>query len=211
MNDVCGKEGPYSPEHKTIHFSMQAYTDSTSSLIWDEYIGSPFTNYLIYRKYSANGIWTLIDSVPSTVNTYKDTSFTQNGDTLFYLVDVPHAGGDCNPSIKQPMNPNATTMKSSKSNSSDRTTLNLLGVVEPVSDSWLKIYPNPSHGTFTIQSSKGKVESLMIYNTLGELQYQKTVQGQKADITVPDISSGIYQVRIVTDTQIINRKILISK
>ena len=213
MNDVCGKEGPLSPDHKTIHFSIQSSTSNKTNLIWDEYIGFPFSYYHIFRKATSHGAWTLIDSVPATVTVYCDSLFQRNGDSLFYLVDVSDPGG-CFASIINPKNPTtlATTIKGSKSNSSDRTTDNLTSVADHSFDNTLIVYPNPSSGTVTVQSSKSKIQSLNVYNVLGEMVYQVMVSNvQKTEITIPGIANGMYQMRIVTDKGTTNRKILISK
>jgi hypothetical protein len=210
MNDVCGKEGPFSPEHKTIHFSTQSFTDSTTNLIWDNYMGDAFTKYYIYRKYSANGIWTMIDSVASTVTTYKDSTFSQNGDTLFYLVDVPHSGGDCVPSIKG-QSTLATSVKSSKSNSSERTTIAVSSVSEISDRTWLSVYPNPNSGIFWVSSSRYPITNIVVYNMLGENIFSKNVNTKKAEVTIPDLSKGIYQLKIITASGTVNRKIVISR
>lgn len=211
MNDVCGKEGPFSPEHKTIHFNIQSSTINKTNLIWDEYVGSPFSYYHIFRKAKAHGAWTLIDSVPSTITVYCDSLFPQNGDTLSYLIDVTHSGGNCNATIKYPT-PNATTVRGSKSNSSYRTTTYVTSTAENSFDNTLVVYPNPSTGTFTVQSSKSKVQSLNVYNVLGEMVYQTMVNNlHKTEITIPSITNGIYQIHIVTDNGTTNKKILISR
>ena len=212
MIDICGKEGLYSPVHKTIHCTIQSSSTITkTNLIWDDYIGTPFSFYHIFRK-DAHGPWMLIDSVPSTSTVYSDSLFPQNGDSISYLIDVSHSGGDCDASIKKGQQPFVVITKSSKSNSSDRKGHFFTSVSENQYDKTIVVYPNPSSGIFTVQSSQSKILGLNIYNVLGEMVYQTTVNNMhKTEIAIPGIANGIYQIHIVTDQGTTNRKIMISK
>jgi len=209
MVDICGKEGPLSPEHKTIHLSIQSATANRTNLIWDAYEGYSFSTYHIFRKKKLHGAWTLIDSVPAYQTTYADTAFPHTGDTIFYHIDVT-APNNCVATLKYPT-PNATTVKGGKSNSSDRISPNATGVEENSSESWLKIYPNPSQGTFTVSSAKEQISFVRIYNMFGELLFEKNVNSNSSELTVPKITSGIYELRVDTKNGIVNKKIVISR
>ncbi|TAL60113.1 MAG: T9SS type A sorting domain-containing protein, partial [Bacteroidetes bacterium] len=78
-------------------------------------------------------------------------------------------------------------------------------------DAWMSVYPNPSSETFTVSSSKYPIESIRIFNTLGENVFSKNVNFKKAEVTIPEIATGIYQLQIVTSAGIVNRKIVIAR
>ena len=210
MVDICGTEGPISPDHKTIHLSITSATKDSTNLIWDVYEGFPFSQYNIFRKDSSSGIWNKIGFVPSTINTYVDKNLPAKGDSLFYHIDVAHGGGDCMATIKYP-EPMATSVKSGKSNSSERTGGS--GILSSTSnilkDAGVSIYPNPNSGIFTISSDKDAITSIRIFNTLGELVYTKNVNSKKSEIVIPEIAKGIYQLQLIFEKNTMNKKIMI--
>lgn len=67
----------------------------------------------------------------------------------------------------------------------------------------LNLYPNPANESFTI-SSDAIIEQVMIYNNAGQLV--KSTVATRIDIST--ISSGIYQVLIMTDKGLIRRKLI---
>ena len=106
----------------------------------------------------------------------------------------------------------ATTVKSSKSNSSDRTSSIVTSVDDKDFDKTIVIFPNPSNGTFTVQSARSKIQTVDIYNVLGEMVYQTIVNNShKTEITLPGITSGIYQVHVVTDKGKTNTKVIVAR
>ncbi len=79
------------------------------------------------------------------------------------------------------------------------------------------LYPNPSNGEFSlafgnIQSQQAELE---ITNILGEQVYKATVEvaGNKPvqDINMQNVPSGVYFVRLITNTQVYTSKLVIRK
>ncbi|PCJ86558.1 MAG: hypothetical protein COA57_05985 [Flavobacteriales bacterium] len=70
--DTCGIESDFSDEHKTIHLVLSDF-GGNNYLTWDDYEGFSFGTYYIYRFSSQNG-WEVIDSLPSNLNSFTDTS-----------------------------------------------------------------------------------------------------------------------------------------
>jgi len=77
----------------------------------------------------------------------------------------------------------------------------------------LRLYPNPAKETVTIEnSSKYKMENIVIFNVLGQVVYQSdAINGQKHLINVSKFISGLYTVRIKTNGGFIIRKFEILK
>ena len=208
MLDICGTEGPVSPDHKTMHLAIQSSTPTSTTLIWDSYVGYPFSYYNIYRKDSLTGIWMLIGATPSNITTYKDVSFPQTGDTIYYHVDVDHPGGDCNASIKG-FDPLATSVKSGKSNSSDRLAPGGSSINELAMDNRVVVYPNPSNGLFTVELKGISASEIKIFNVLGEaVKTISPVSGKKKiEVNMDEQGEGMYYVRVLSDQGLITRKV----
>ncbi|MFC2114600.1 PKD domain-containing protein [Bacteroidota bacterium] len=83
--DTCGIESAPSVRHKTIHLSANTGTSGENNLIWSHYEGFPFSSYKIYRGTKPTNL-TLLDSVPSNLNSYSD--LTPPSGLVFYQVNV---------------------------------------------------------------------------------------------------------------------------
>ncbi len=77
--------------------------------------------------------------------------------------------------------------------------LSNLGLNE-ITENNIAVYPNPNTGKFQVASPKFQIQSLEIYNTLGEKVYSMSVTGYSSPVTVniADKPSGIYVVKITT-------------
>lgn len=88
-----------------------------------------------------------------------------------------------------------------------------LGVPPITNDNTVSIYPNPAINQFTIASSKENIIRVELYNMLGEriLAINFMKGANTAFLNVSSEPEGVYLVRILTDTGIINNKIVIQK
>jgi hypothetical protein len=193
MSDICGVEGPLSPEHKTIHLAVQSVSPTSYDLIWDEYEGYPFSQYYIYRKYNFNGTWVLIDSVLANVTTYSDITFSAT-DTCYYHIDVMHPNG-CTGSLMNVW-PEANNLNSSKSNLlrvKDSTLTTTLAVTDV---SVISVFPNPGSGVFTFEFKSGHTaEELIVFNVLGVQVKRQKISDSRFTVDLTGLPDGIYQIR----------------
>ena len=86
-----------------------------------------------------------------------------------------------------------------------------LGVTNFKSSS-ISIYPNPTTGFFTIQSSE-KISSIKIVNVLGEKVYEQAISHKRTESSV-DLSkqqSGIYFLQLKTTEGIVTKKIIVQR
>jgi predicted extracellular nuclease len=68
------------------------------------------------------------------------------------------------------------------------------------------IYPNPSHGTFSVNNSN-KMYSIEIYSIIGQKIYSEE-NSTKSEITLPNIAKGTYLVRISIDSDSVIKKLI---
>ena len=75
----------------------------------------------------------------------------------------------------------------------------------------IQIFPNPSTGLFTIQTTKGEqLSSLEVYNAFGKLIYQTdNLKSTEVTIDLSGNSSGIYFLKLSNNNKIHSRKILL--
>ena len=75
-----------------------------------------------------------------------------------------------------------------------------------IADNAITIYPNPAHDRINIATSLDGIESLTIYNSLGQSVYEGAFQ---SEIDSSNFSNGIYFIRIKKGSDVLTRKIVI--
>jgi hypothetical protein len=87
----------------------------------------------------------------------------------------------------------------------------LITNMEDSEPSAIKIYPNPAKDRLQI-SSAAQIESLRIFNSLGQLVLNKSYASEKFIVLKLDAQkAGVYFVQIKTRTATTSRRLLISK
>ncbi len=75
----------------------------------------------------------------------------------------------------------------------------------------ITITPNPATNEFKVSSSKLQVSEIRIYNVLGEIIHQSTINNQQSTIDVSHFEDGIYFVEITdANKNRVNKKLVIS-
>jgi hypothetical protein len=74
----------------------------------------------------------------------------------------------------------------------------------------ISIYPNPSNGTFTIESNNLKTE-INITDANGRKLFTQIPKSRNATINLKDVQNGIYFINILDENSITTKKILIEK
>lgn len=67
--------------------------------------------------------------------------------------------------------------------------------INTITNTVLKVYPNPANETLFINRSTANVETLGIYNVLGELVISKELNQTNESINIANLSPGIYIVK----------------
>ncbi|MCV9928327.1 T9SS type A sorting domain-containing protein [Flavobacterium sp. LS1R49] len=64
-----------------------------------------------------------------------------------------------------------------------------------------RLYPNPNNGNFVINLGKEnkKEINIAIYNILGKLVYTRVSKDSVVEVNLPDLSSGLYIIKLVGD------------
>ena len=84
-----------------------------------------------------------------------------------------------------------------------------LGSVNKLANS-IKIYPNPSNGTFLINSiGLNKELNVEIYNISGQMIYQNISNDEIINVDMNNAAKGVYLIRITSGANIFNSKIIL--
>ena len=90
--DQCGVESELSDAHKILHLNMNIGLGGAINLIWDDYEGFNYDNFIIIRHNWSTG-WTIVDTLPTTLHSYSDVPPNYFG--LWYGVTVQKPGNAC--------------------------------------------------------------------------------------------------------------------
>ena len=71
----------------------------------------------------------------------------------------------------------------------------------------LKVYPNPVDDLLTVSYTED-ISSIEIYNIVGQLVLLKNIDAAEAQISLAQLSTGTYIVRIASGNNIKNLKVI---
>ena len=182
--DSAGNEGEKSPYHKTIHLNINPGI-SGFNLIWNHYEGFDFLTYRIHRKHK-EGVWEVIDSVASNVDSYTDLYTTSGVNT--YYIEVLRLE-PCHPSVKSSENRSVISNTASAAP---------LGIGEGATPGFL-VYPNPVSEKLNLVVPGNSVFRVEILRLDGVAVLKSLVQGPSAKLDVSDLAKSIYLLKIMGD------------
>ncbi|MBW6483759.1 MAG: T9SS type A sorting domain-containing protein [Vicingaceae bacterium] len=83
----------------------------------------------------------------------------------------------------------------------------IVGMDEVENNSSIIIFPNPTNGIFTINSTQ-QINTIEVFNTLGQAVYNKKITSNSTTIDLTLFPKGLYLVQLKTNTNIITKKIV---
>ncbi|MBL7897126.1 MAG: T9SS type A sorting domain-containing protein [Crocinitomicaceae bacterium] len=199
--NMCGEESDLSEFHKTIHLTISFGLSNTVNLNWDNYEGFAFGTFEIWRHTNSTG-WDNIQDLPSSLFSFTDSPPNING--LDYII-----------SITPPATCTSTTGKvqdhnSSRSNKSSSITGDLVSTNEEDKTGLTNVYPNPSNGNFNliVVPQLSDSYSAFVTDASGRTILQFSSSDVMTEIDLSNFSDGIYNLQILVDDQVINRKLV---
>ena len=73
----------------------------------------------------------------------------------------------------------------------------------------LKLYPNPSNGQITIEQEG--MQSVLVYNALGQLLLDKEVAGEVVQLDLSGFGNGLYWVKVMSQNGMVTRRFVLSR
>lgn len=74
----------------------------------------------------------------------------------------------------------------------------------------VNIYPNPNNGRFVIETNTTEKQTMQIYDVNGKLALNQTING-KTIIDASNFNEGVYNISIINNEGVINKKVVIIK
>jgi hypothetical protein len=198
--DTCDNESPMSSAHKTMHLTINIGVNDAFNLIWDNYEGTEFYSYIVYRGTSKDNL-VPIDTIPNNIMTYTDNP-KQEG-TYYYQIVVKL------PTICAPANLKASSGPFSQAVSNMEKKLKGTGIDNELI-SYFSLYPNPSNGKIFINSHGQDLDNVQILDATGKIVYLiKHINGKEM-IDLSSLSNGIYLLKANNkQNTLINRFVII--
>jgi hypothetical protein len=78
--------------------------------------------------------------------------------------------------------------------------------VEEIDDNRIKVFPNPAKDDLTIETKT--YSTVEITNTQGQIVKSIKILNKKATIDISQLSGGVYTIKIITDDEIFEEKLI---
>jgi len=183
VSDSNGHEFEKSPHHKTIHLNISTGIYGFN-LIWNHYEGYEFLTYRIFRQPPGAGVFELLASVASNVDSYTDF-YTQPGIMTYYIEAVRMEA--CNPSLKDNGYIAAVSNYASAAP---------LGVGDAKGTN-VMLYPNPVNNELNIdlQANQQGV-TLKVLSPEGRVLLQQKLPALRNQVSLSGLTPGLYIIQL---------------
>lgn len=185
-NEACATSGEGCETGSNLWYELQASGKPIISWEAPENSANAQGGYYVYRKVN-DGEYERVKLLNFTKTEYKETKAMEEGNWYYYKVIPYYQAIDCfSAPIKSKYN-NEHFVK---------VYFSLDGVNENASD--VNLYPNPTKDSFTIEAVD--IQNVMVFNTVGQMVYNQTCEGNRAVINLGNVEAGLYMVKVVTSS-----------
>ena len=206
--DTCGNISLMSSFHQTVFFQQ-----NSGNFTWNQYSiegeASPIpslSNYLLQRDNFSNGNWTTITTLSANNTSASDPNYNSYKSTATWRVKVVIPG--CNATEKA-VSVNGKSISINTVSNVYKDSSAPTNVGELINKINVNIYPNPSTGSFQINTSVD-TKLVKIFNMVGALVYQSNLTSNTSNIEV-NLESNVYQVCVYSDNGFSSTKLVIVK
>lgn len=187
-NEVCATSGFGCDAGSNLDYEVWTGNAGIKpKLIWDAPENTEgLTKYYVYRKAGEDGSYSRVSTVNSNKTYYKENATLEDGVFYYYKVMAYYGDTEC---ISSPF-------KAVGGN--DYFVMFQFNAFEGVNEATvdMNIYPNPAKDSFTVEAEQ--MQSVSVYNTIGQVVYRTACEGDKAVIELGGVGAGIYMVKVVT-------------
>lgn len=186
----CGAESSLSPEHKTMHLTINVSNNDNINLIWDRYEGFDYPTFNILRGTNPSNMQ-LIAQRPSNTFTYTDIA-PPSGD-LFYQIEIVSTAA-CDPM--------AHALTGSKSNIVDNKTVSSNNIVQHHN---IQVFPNPFNTDISIKDIPNDVTQVVLRDVVGRVLQKEAVLGKTHILQTSELSNGVYYLELIGEQRYLSK------
>jgi len=73
------------------------------------------------------------------------------------------------------------------------------------------VYPNPTNGVFSIEVNNSEKQTMQVFDVRGELVLTQILQRGKTYIDASNLANGVYNINVISNGNIINQRLVITK
>ncbi|MBR3710485.1 MAG: C10 family peptidase [Bacteroidales bacterium] len=192
-NEACATAGDGCEEGQNLW--LEILPNFKPLLTWEAPANSEgLAGYEVWRRTNEEGDYKVISDMGPNKTQYKETKALQDGNWYYYKVFAIYEDGCYAAPIK--------------ARYGNEFFVKIYYSVTDVNDAMagkVTVYPNPAKDNFTVEAEG--LQSVMVYNTVGQLVYSQTCEGNAVNINLSNVESGIYMVKVLCNEGETVRKI----
>jgi len=195
--DTCGQETELSAYHKSIYLTVNKENDSINNLFWNNYEGFLFSSYYIYRGTTSSNL-TLLKTVDNTINFITDKVLSSG--VVYYQIEAFNPN-PCSPFEKTNYNVTRSNIANNKPTS----------ILDNDNEIEFNIYPNPAQNQIIIEFRNYSTivkPFLELFSIDGHLLKSLPILGMKTQISIADLTTGVYIIKVEFQNGISVRRII---
>jgi hypothetical protein len=169
---------------------------SSNTLMWSA--GGAEIGYNVYRRYADSTDFVKLNSSLITGTNFTDLTLPLAG-TVYYYVKA----------VELKTTPSGTYYNESLGIRDSATAT--VSLIENLNDFNFVAYPNPSNGVITIQFNKIDDGSIKVFNSLGEMVFEKSSIHNLMETISLNVANGVYFISASNGETGLRKKIIIEK
>lgn len=184
-NESCANAGDGC--YPATHLTYETTPQHKIKLLWERpEISDGLSGFLIYRKGVDEEDWVRIKITGSSATNYTDNALVEEG-VYYYKVIAYYHNIECYSAPAAWIDDDNQFYLS--------VYFDPTGLGESIARN-VNLFPNPTKDSFTIEAEE--LQEVMVYNTVGQLVYQSSCEGNSTVINLNHVESGLYLVRVIT-------------
>lgn len=94
---------------------------------------------------------------------------------------------------------------------SDTLHISLVNTPEIIQNNKIKVFPNPASDHVSIESARGKINSISLIDSHGNAVMEEIVGDERIDLDISHLNSSIYIIKVITKEGFFTSKLLVVK